>query len=614
MPKRVRPVRLLFPAGGLNRRFAHRQQPPYTTPLACNVRPFGPIDRRNRAGSRPGIGKAFPDELGSGKPVLMLAEVTSLASTGYKAWQDNFDGVTLASLWSTASWLTYAPSIMDPGGVAGTYDVEVGAVRTTLGIDTSQAYQVSLFVTPHSGEFHGKYRLYLRMDNSSPDVTDEGLEVELEMTGIDGTYDGKATEYHSGSPTVHDFTPGDHTYPEAGWFRVLVTANNIKVFWHSTMVLDQAISSHSGKRLGFGFECTVAGGACTADFICVQYRDGTSNEVERRILVASSDGSIYREDELGNLDVLSVDLTLSNAHTIMAQERGGLLFMADYATVRILTGTDGVIAGNGVDLDAASVPDWTAKSIRVHDDVVVISEATGAVKDGTYKISAIVEDKLTLAASAGGAGNCAFRVVRGPKIFNPGDDSVSIWVATADKGQVPSDCPFIWLYRDRMGVAGYPMHQWYMSRQGDPHDWDYSISDLDDTGRAVAGNNAEAGLLGDPLRAVVPFADDYLIFGCDASIWVLSGDPTIGGELDNLSRNIGIVDKFAWCWGPKGELIFLSRDGLYVLPPGASAVPQPLSRPRVPDELLSVNTDLFEVSMAFDPREHGIHLFVTSRG
>jgi len=157
-------------------------------------------------------------------------------------------------------------------------------------------------------------------------------------------------------------------------------------------------------------------------------------------------------------------------------------------------------------------------------------------------------------------------------------------------------------------------HVWYMSRQGDPLDWDYAKVEQD-VGRAVAGTNADAGKIGGPITALIPHSDDYLVFGCTNSLWVMRGDPAYGGQLDNLSETVGVVSRGAWCKGPEGETIFLSRDGLYMLASGASSYPVSVSRERLPRELLDVTAaPMNAITMAFDGHDRGVHLYITPIG
>jgi hypothetical protein len=148
-----------------------------------------------------------------------------------------------------------------------------------------------------------------------------------------------------------------------------------------------------------------------------------------------------------------------------------------------------------------------------------------------------------------------------------------------------------------------------MSRQGDPLDWRYGDEDF---GSAVSGANADAGQVGEPITALIPHSDDCLIFGCSTSLWTMRGDPTVGtSNLDQLSREFGIIDKAAWCYDAHGYLWFLSLDGIYRMQPGCGSTPLSISRENMPEELLNIDPSSVTVTMAYDVRHRGIHLYLT---
>lgn len=88
---------------------------------------------------------------------------------------------------------------------------------------------------------------------------------------------------------------------------------------------------------------------------------------------------------------------------------------------------------------------------------------------------------------------------------------------------------------------------------------------------------------------------------------MLRGDPADGGQLDNLSRTVGIVGRRAWCYGDSGEIVFLAKDGVYSLT-GANGVPQVVSRAKLPDELMGM-TEADNVQMVYDMEFHGVHIY-----
>jgi hypothetical protein len=249
--------------------------------------------------------------------------------------------------------------------------------------------------------------------------------------------------------------------------------------------------------------------------------------------------------------------------------------------------------------------------------------AGGTAIAGTYNITDIdgtvvtFNPALNLAGHDNGTttlgyatdiGSVVYRIARQPKVYDPKANTVEPHYANV--GVVPAGCRLVALYRDRIVYAGSDLlpHVWYMSRQGDPFDWDYG---QEDSGSAVFAENSTAGQLADPITAMIPHGDECLVFGSYNSLWIMRGDPGYGGTLDALSRKIGIVSSNAWTRSPDDMLIFLSADGLYVMSAGCSGFPTSLSRERLPDELLCLNPEREAVSLEYDTLARGVHIFVT---
>jgi len=128
----------------------------------------------------------------------------------------------------------------------------------------------------------------------------------------------------------------------------------------------------------------------------------------------------------------------------------------------------------------------------------------------------------------------------------------------------------------------------------------------------VAGNNTDAGEIGDIVTALIPYKDDFMIFGCASTMWYMTGDPTSGGSLDELDLTTGIFGAQSWCWGEDGELYFWGVNGIYkVKLPGG--VPQCISQIRLPklvdDEAADPSTH--RIVMSYDKRRSGIQISVT---
>jgi len=622
MPKSV-PVNIQFPFGGYDTRMAERAQPPYTTPDCQNVRPNDafPDEHRKRGASRPGVAREYMLEdgsaLGSGNPINLLTQVTAIGEDRYETFLDHFDGEALMAHWDSASWIPDLPDIFtDYASVQ--YHAPVGAVLEGTAIenlDTTKAYEIGIFIATYAGTHHGTYEVFARMDNTTPDATADGVIAELTLTDeSDGTSDfsGKLTVYSSGSPTEYVFTGGTDSLPRSGWFKVLIDGNDISCFWNENVLLDaQTVSAPAGSIMGFGMECLTAGGFCFTDIFQVQYFVDAPWEGRRTWLIAASNGTLYREDRHGVMVPVANGTNLNPTDPLMAVERGQKLYIADYSDLKVKE-ADGVVSGTS--LTASSVADWTALGFDTDADLITISDGTGTVENGTYQIASVAAGSLTLAVDIG-SGTCSFKVQRGPKVYDPLTDTLSLWTADTDLGIVPVGCEAIALYRDRLvlSIDREDPWIWYASRQGDPNDWDYFPTEANDPGRAIFATLADAGKLGQPITALIPHSDDYLIFGCDHSLWMMRGDPAIGGQIDNISYEVGIVDKRAFSKTPDGAVVFLSDDGVYAIPIGSVSPPQSISHERMPQDLKRIDPSLNEVVMGFDPEYRGIHIFISAR-
>lgn len=176
----------------------------------------------------------------------------------------------------------------------------------------------------------------------------------------------------------------------------------------------------------------------------------------------------------------------------------------------------------------------------------------------------------------------------------------------ATSGTVPAGCPLICTYRDRIILAHD--HLWFASRSGDFTDWNYG-STFEDESRAVLGQVTFSGIIGEPITALIPFRDQALIIACENSLWVLKGDPATG-SIVNLSSEVGVIAPDAWSLSPSGMLVFLSNDGLYM--GGVTEAPVRVSEERVPSEMRNVDVTAGNISVQYNPVEHGFNIFISA--
>ena len=247
-----------------------------------------------------------------------------------------------------------------------------------------------------------------------------------------------------------------------------------------------------------------------------------------------------------------------------------------------------------VNLSGGTFPTFTAKQL-INGVTLKIPNASGIGTSSYLVASQQSTSQITLTDTTTDA-NCT------------NSSYVLEWTGTY-YGVPPLGCTLCCTYRGRLVLAG-PGSIWYMSRVLQPTDWDYGY-DPNDASRAVGGTATSTGGIPEPIVALMPHSDDYLIFGCERSLWVLTGDAAYGGTITALSRDIGVIGPTAWCNLPDSTILFLSRDGLYQIPAGANAYPIPISRPTLPDELLNVDSTNNIISMSYDVVARGVHLSIT---
>lgn len=167
-------------------------------------------------------------------------------------------------------------------------------------------------------------------------------------------------------------------------------------------------------------------------------------------------------------------------------------------------------------------------------------------------------------------------------------------------------------YRERLVLAGLTNDpsNWFMSAAGDPLNWDYG-PEVSTVTQAVAGSLNEAGRVGDIVTTLVPFSDDLLLIGGEHSMWVLRGDPAAGGQIDNLSRQIGVVGNEAWAFDPSNSLYVFGNDGLYRISPDATQM-TPLSAGKLDKTFAEIDFNTNRVLLEYDRDRHFLYIFLVN--
>lgn len=197
--------------------------------------------------------------------------------------------------------------------------------------------------------------------------------------------------------------------------------------------------------------------------------------------------------------------------------------------------------------------------------------------------------------------------------FDPATNTVYNWAAT--EGSMPASetsnkCRLICTWRGRIVMSGAldEPHNWFMSKVSEPTVWNY-FQDPPVSTQAVKGNNSALGLVGDMVTCLIPYSDDVLIVGGDSTIYAITGDPMLGGQIDLVTSAIGMAWGNPWCMDPMGQVYFMSnRTGIYIMTPGAK--PQRISQ-QIEQLLLAYNTGHNTVRMFWNDRFQGVHVFIS---
>jgi len=636
---RIRTINVQYPRGGLSKRFAYQSQPPFTTVDSANTRPEATLEKRLRGGSRPGLLKSFGTQIsGASNPIRLLTVMRSLNVEGRATFSDSFSNM---DNWQAASWTDGIPTASGGKAIGTASAIASNGAELKSGsvfaINEDSGYSIAILVD----EFlFTKYTIYAGMADADPANTNSlSATVQFgfaQLTSLSGrsTFTVRQDDVELAVQERRIAVPGA-TAPVQKWFKLVVRPGVLAAYYDDMtvpVVTATATLTPAGDAIGFVVESIVASTTppAIADIVC-EYINATGLGVPPEAVVASAGGEIWRETTDGNLVEIGNynGLSLASDRPLQAVDYLGKLYIADSSETRISrTDDSGVIVAGELDADIGG---WDTYGIVVENDVVEITDVvngSGELDDGAddditsfvFVVESIdADDGLSLKVLNGtsldgddACDSCNFRVTRGAKVYDSDADALTHWKATA--GLVPAGCPIIEIFQERPVLGGDPESPgvWFMGRFADFLDFNYGASNTDRLRAAASNNtNSDTGGLAIPMSAIAACTEDYLLFSAESELFLLRGDPTIGGVLGNVSRQIGIGSRTAWCRLPDGSVAFLSRDGLYRFHP-SNPIPENLSREKLPAELIDVvqNTNL-TVSLEFDVAYQGIDIFIT---
>lgn len=519
--------------------------------------------------------------------------------------------------------------------------------------------------------FHlGKYSIFMLMGDVDPEST-SSLEIRFEQTYIsDGSGTTiKATVYkwEGGTPTWladRELDPGE---TDGGWATAILNpapdpdeniAHTLLVYWNREVMSapganDQTVIgipsiTGSGSRIGFKVDPkpgpNVPGqgagnllhGRAQLERIRVRYFEDqvTVDGLNRTVLVAAAAGFLNKTEPDGTMQRIESDVFVNPFVALQAKDRLQKLYIGDHSIPYLqrddvpLQQENSVFFLPDLDPDLAAFINAAAKSLVVRVFNVQPEEATGTYRVVEYDAENGFLIVIPPWPAAGEAQDASIEIVLGTKVYDAQTDTVDLWMTEEyenedglpngiPKGHVPTQCIALARYRDRILLGGppYAPNLVFASRQGNPNDFDVSRAvpgQFFDPGSAFASTSFEGGVIGEPVTAIMPHGDDYCLIGGLTSLSIWRGDPIAGGTAGILSRTIGVISPMAWCSGPAGETIFLSRQGLYMVPAGGNAPPAPMSINRIPQELVDVDARATRVQMAYDVQFRGIHIFLTT--
>ena len=344
-----------------------------------------------------------------------------------------------------------------------------------------------------------------------------------------------------------------------------------------------------------------------------------------RRLVAFSGDSAYYESAAGTMTEVtekggglgqpaasSFDMTKS----LTAAEAYQKIFVANNATIAVVDFMNDRVSCNTA-IVSDYIPDHgdilhqgaSSSVVMITDTVLSTAKTlTAKVTTGTINTGANIldaNDNIVMATS-----NTISVLNSVPFMYNY-TPMLRAATAAAFSGSMPEKATLVCRYRGRIVLSGNPDYpfQWYMARQANPFDWLYFVNDAQSP---VAGGNADAGEIGDVIQALIPKGDDFLIFGCSNSIWLMRGDPAAGGSLDELTSVTGIYGPRSWCIDDVGNLYFWGRNGVYRMPPNFSGI-ENLTATTLPDIVNdeAPNKETHRIVFAYDRVRQVVCIFIT---
>jgi len=200
------------------------------------------------------------------------------------------------------------------------------------------------------------------------------------------------------------------------------------------------------------------------------------------------------------------------------------------------------------------------------------------------------------------------------KVYNPQRGNLSAYESKSS-GLIPPRCKLIASWNGRIVLArpADNAQQWFMSKQGDPYDWDifpFTITEA----QAVAGADSRTNVCPDIINALISIRDDLLIFGCDHSIHRMTGDPMAGGSFHPVSQETGMAFGRSFARDPEGNIYFFGTQGSVYRMDGAAQGVQRISEGKIDNRLQQVDLGVYRIEMEWNHEEDALRVFQVPYG
>lgn len=219
----------------------------------------------------------------------------------------------------------------------------------------------------------------------------------------------------------------------------------------------------------------------------------------------------------------------------------------------------------------------------------------GSIDTGQYVSAASVVNQLVIAKSGAK-----------PIVFDYPTQSAATLVESA--GTCPTGATIAVQWQGALWLA--LNSTLYASRVGDITDHDTSVA-LTDYFGAFFTDGDYKGILAGPITSCMPQTANVMMVSTVSGTLAMRGHPRQGGVFEPVGSSYAL-GQGAWCLTPDGTLLLLTPIGLMSLAASPGAVMAPVSRDKIPDELVGLSYDRDDplVTMKYDTRWNGVHIYV----